>query len=84
MCLAIPGQVVRWIERDFPFCEAEVLFAGVSRRVNMACVMDVEVGEYVVVHAGIAISKVNAEAAASILAELSASDVDEWREGQSI
>ena len=55
MCLGVPGRIVRWINHDPTFAKAEVEFAGVSREVHMACVPDVTVGQYVIVHAGIAI-----------------------------
>jgi hydrogenase expression/formation protein HypC len=81
MCLAIPGEVIRWVQREAPFCEAEVRFSGIVRKVNMMCVPDVDVGEYVIVHAGIAISKVDAAAAYELLASITDMDIDEWRRG---
>lgn len=80
MCLAIPGRVVRWLERDTPFPQAEVEFDGIRRMCHMACVTDVEEGDYVVVHAGVAISRVDAEQAQRTLADfarLAAMDVVE-------
>ena len=59
MCLGVPGRVVEWIERDSIFARALVEFSGATRECQMACVPDANVGEYVVVHAGIAISRVN-------------------------
>lgn len=55
MCLAIPGKIVRWIDHDPTFAKAEVEFSGVTREVHMACVPAAAVGQYVIVHAGIAI-----------------------------
>jgi hydrogenase expression/formation protein HypC len=78
MCLAIPGQVIRWIERELPFCEADIEFLGVRRKCNMSCVPDAQVGEYVIVHAGVAISKVDTVAAEQLLKELSSSEI--WDE----
>ena len=60
MCLAVPGKVVEWVERRPPFSAALVEFEGVRRQVSMACVPDVVAGDYVLVHAGIAISQVDA------------------------
>lgn len=71
MCLAVPGKIVRWIERDSPFSRAEVEFDGICRECQMACVPDAEIGEYVIVHAGVAISQVDALAAEKLLRELS-------------
>ncbi|MBU6175305.1 MAG: HypC/HybG/HupF family hydrogenase formation chaperone [Planctomycetes bacterium] len=78
MCLAIPGRVVRWIERESPFCEAEIQFFEVYRKCNMSCVPEAEEGDYVIVHAGVAISKVDTAIAEQLLIEISSSDV--WDE----
>jgi hydrogenase expression/formation protein HypC len=45
-------------------------FDGVRRECHLACVPDAEVGDYVVVHAGIAISRVNAGEAERLMREL--------------
>lgn len=74
MCLALPGRVVEWIDRDPLFARAQVEFAGVRRECHLACVPDAEVGDYVVVHAGIAISRIDAKAAEQLLKEVSGSD----------
>lgn len=70
MCLAVPGKVVRWLDREPLFARAEVEFEGVRRVCHMACVPEAEVGEFVIVHAGVAISRVDAGEAQHILAEL--------------
>jgi hydrogenase expression/formation protein HypC len=71
MCLAVPGKIIAWIDRDPTFARASVEFDGVRRTCHMACVTDAEVGDYVIVHAGVAISKVDGAAAQSILDDLS-------------
>jgi len=63
MCLGVPGKVVEWIDRDPTFGRALVEFGGVRRECHMACVPDTQVGEYVIVHAGIAITRVNEDEA---------------------
>ena len=70
MCLGVPGRVVNWLNRDPVFGSAEVEFAGVRRTCQMACVPEADIGDYVVVHAGIAISRINEEEAQRSLAEL--------------
>jgi hydrogenase expression/formation protein HypC len=70
MCLAIPGQVIRWLNRNGAFAQAEVAFDGVRRICNMACVLGVDEGEYVIVHAGVAISRVNEDEAKRTLEDL--------------
>ena len=72
MCLGVPGRVVEWLERDPLLARAQVEFAGVRRECHLACVPDAEVGDYVVVHAGIAISRIDAAAAERLLQELRA------------
>lgn len=69
MCLAVPGQLVQWIQRDSVFARAVVEFAGVRRECQMACVPDAEIGDFVVVHAGIAISRIDQDQADQALAE---------------
>jgi len=70
MCLAIPGRIVQWIDRDPLFARAEVEFAGIRRVCHMACVVDAREGDYVVVHAGVAISRIDEARAEQVLAEL--------------
>lgn len=72
MCLGVPGRVVRWIEPQGPFASAEVEFGGVTRVCNLACVPDVQVGDYVIIHAGIAINRLDADEAHKLLQELRA------------
>jgi hydrogenase expression/formation protein HypC len=58
MCLGIPGEVTAVIERDgLPF--AEVRFGGVTREVCLACQPDVAPGDFVLVHVGLAIAKID-------------------------
>lgn len=87
MCLGIPGKIVRWVERDGPFATAEVEFGGVCRKCQMAFVTEASEGDYVIVHAGVAISSIDSEEAIRALAELaSLSDEDDdhldgWKDG---
>ena len=69
MCLAVPGKVVRWLDREPLFARAEIEFEGVRRVCHMACVPEAELGEFVIVHAGVAISRVDADEAQLILDE---------------
>jgi hydrogenase expression/formation protein HypC len=58
MCLAVPGKILDIDENDV----ANVDFGGVERPVNVSLV-EVEVGDYVIVHAGYAIQRLNEEEA---------------------
>lgn len=61
MCLGIPGEVVE-IHGGEPLM-GKVRFAGITREVCLSHVDDVKVGDFVVVHVGFAISKVDREEA---------------------
>lgn len=61
MCLAVPGQVVT-IGED-PLRTASVSFGGITKDVSLALVPDAGVGDYVIVHVGFAISRLDEEAA---------------------
>lgn len=80
MCLAVPGKLTEWIERTPPFAEGFVEFAGVRRRTNLACVPDAVVGDFVLVHAGLAISRIEAAEADRILRTLDEIDSMSERE----
>lgn len=64
MCLAIPALVVRRFEAD----EALIDAGGIEKRVSLALVPEAAVGDYVVVHAGYAISRLDPEEALLTLA----------------
>ena len=85
MCLGVPGKVVRWIERDGLFARADVEFAGVRRICHMACVTEAEEGQFVLIHAGIAISQIDDAEAQRLIDDLARlADADDWsRDGQS-
>lgn len=70
MCLAVPGLVVEVLADDPTFATGLVEFAGVRRNVSLACVPDTTPGDYVLVHAGLAISRINAEEAEKVLKAL--------------
>lgn len=63
MCLAIPGRVVEAFDRQ-GMRMARVQFGGIVREACLDYVPDTQVGEYVLVHVGFAISKVDEEEAA--------------------
>ena len=77
MCLAVPGLVIEIVDAQPPFTAAVVEFAGVRRRVSLACVPEAGQGDYVLVHAGVAISRINAAEAAKVLDALEQLDLDE-------
>jgi hydrogenase expression/formation protein HypC len=65
MCLGVPGRVVRWLSREELTAEAEIDFGGVRKRCHMACVPEATEGDYVLVHAGIALAVLQPESVVS-------------------
>ena len=61
MCLAIPGKI---IEIDGQL--ATVDFSGMQKEINISLLNDVKKGEFVIVHAGFAIEKVDEDVVADI------------------
>ena len=70
MCLAVPGKVVEIEENDLGLNMGVVRFGGIKRRVSLACVPDAVVGDYVVVHVGFAISKIDEQEAQQVFRTL--------------
>jgi hydrogenase expression/formation protein HypC len=66
MCLAIPGKVVEIGAESQPKM-GKVSFGGILRQVCLDWVPDVKVGEYVIVHVGFAISKMDEKEATETL-----------------
>jgi len=67
MCLAIPGRVVR-IDHRSGQPVAIVDFDGTMLEVAVTFVPEVQPGDYVIAHAGVAIQRLDEEAAAASLA----------------
>jgi len=63
MCLAVPGKILDTEERDGSRI-AKVQFGGITRQAFLNFVPEAEVGDYVMVHVGFAISRVDAAEAA--------------------
>lgn len=79
MCLGVPGRVVEKPAAGEEMSWAHVEFAGVRRRICMTCVPDATPGDYVIVHAGIAISKIDAAEAQRVFALVKAlGENDGW------
>jgi hydrogenase expression/formation protein HypC len=66
MCLAVPGRILRLEDRDDTLM-AEVDFGGVRKDVCLEYIPDAVVGEYVVVHVGFAIQRLDEESARQTL-----------------
>lgn len=59
MCLAVPAQLVSVINNE----RAKASIGGVMREINIALIDDPQPGEFVILHVGYALSKVNEEEA---------------------
>ncbi len=62
MCLAIPGKILECTEQG-GLRAGRVQFGGIVRQVSLDFVPEAQVGDYVMVHVGFAISRVDAEEA---------------------
>ena len=66
MCLGIPGKVVRlWDDRGTPM--ADVDFGGATKDVCLAYLPDLQIGDYTIVHAGFALTRLDEESALASL-----------------
>ena len=60
MCLAVPGRLIEVMdEGDLAFRRGKVDFGGIRKEVNLAYTPEAEVGKYVLVHVGFAISVID-------------------------
>lgn len=69
MCLAVPGKILSITGEDL-LRQARVDFSGVVKDVNLAYVPEAQVGNYVMVHVGFAISVVDEEEANQVFGYL--------------
>jgi hydrogenase expression/formation protein HypC len=73
MCLAVPGQILSIEQADDPLLRSgRVDFGGVVKVVNLAYVPEAEISDYVIVHAGFAISRLDEAEAQAVLKEIAA------------
>jgi len=64
MCLAIPGKILSVQESDdILFRRGKVSFGGISKEINLSMVPDALPGDYVLVHVGVAISRIDEDEA---------------------
>jgi hydrogenase expression/formation protein HypC len=59
MCLAIPAEVTKLLPDDM----AVVSIDGVSKEISVALIEDLVVGDYVIIHVGYALTKIDPEEA---------------------
>ena len=62
MCLGIPGEIVS-LHAQNGLGFAKVRFGGITREVCLECLPEVAIGDFVLVHVGFAIAKIDREEA---------------------
>ncbi len=65
MCLGIPGEIIS-IDEASDLRTAKVRFGGATRDAHLNLVPDAQVGDYVIVHVGFALSKIDADEAGEV------------------
>ena len=70
MCLGIPGEILETHDGDLGLRMGTVRFGGAEREVCLAYVPEAAVGDYVIVHVGVAISTVSEEEANEVFGYL--------------
>lgn len=71
MCLAIPGKIIEVVDAENNIAKVDV--GGVRRNINTGMLDDTKVGDYVLIHVGFAMSKIDereAEETLRILKEI--------------
>lgn len=70
MCFAIPGQILsKWQEPDGAIM-AEADFQGQKQKIKLNFLPDLEVGDYTIVHAGFALTKVPPKQVEEVIASM--------------
>ncbi len=66
MCLAVPGKLVSILSND----EATADLGGIQKNVNVSLIADPKPGDWVIIHVGFALQRINEEEARATLALL--------------
>ena len=66
MCLGVPGKVIEILPNPLGMTMGKVNFSGIVKEVCLDYTPDVQVGDYVVVHVGFAISQVDEQEAQEV------------------
>lgn len=84
MCLAVPGKLLEILGGDPVSRTGKVSFGGVVKEVNLACVPEAVVGNYITVHVGFALGIVDEEEASQVfeylreIGELAELEKESW------
>ncbi len=70
MCLAVPGKIISIEDESEIMRSGKVDFGGIVKTVNLAFAPDAVINDYVLIHAGFAIARIDEKKAAQTLDEL--------------
>ena len=65
MCLAIPGKIIEIVDAENQIAKVDV--GGVRRNINIGMIDDTKVGDYVLIHVGFAMTKIDEQQAEETL-----------------
>jgi len=81
MCLAVPGEILEILDEDPLTRRGRVRFGGIVKEVHLACVPEARVGDYVLVHVGVAISRIREEEAKEVFRYLEElGELQDWED----
>jgi hydrogenase expression/formation protein HypC len=81
MCLAVPGKILEITPDALGMTMGKVSFGGIAKEICLAYVPEAQIGDYVIVHAGFAISILDEDEAQEVFALLKEmGDLPEFRE----
>jgi hydrogenase expression/formation protein HypC len=66
MCLGVPGKITEIQDNALGMAMGKVSFGGISKEVCLAYVPEAQIGEYVIVHAGFALSVIDEKEAMEV------------------
>lgn len=72
MCLAVPGRILEIEGEDELTRTARVSFGGIVKPVSLACLPEAAIGDFVLVHVGVALSVIDEREAADVFRQLDA------------
>ena len=70
MCLAVPGRILSLAGEDPIMRVGRVDFGGIVKEINLAFVPEAQVGEYVLVHVGFALTVIDESEAVQVFEHL--------------
>lgn len=71
MCLAVPGKILSITDEDNDLLRtARVSFGGIVKEISLAGVPEAKLGDYVIVHAGFALARLDEQEAQQVFATL--------------